>query len=189
MKKIFIIECNPKEHSAKQEFVDTYIDEAKSLGHEVKKVNVYNIDVSFLKFNGNEMDTSLPDDLKQAQENIVWADQIVFVYSLWCFNIPAALKSFIERTFQCGITWQMGKNGPEPVTKDKTSVIIQSYGMPYFFMKYFLGDIPFKFWQVLLTKWCGFKIVKRFDFDMIDSVPEKRKQKWIKDIKKFVAKL
>lgn len=188
MKKIFIITSNPKEHSLKDEYIQTYIDEAKKLGHEVRSVNLYDLNIDYLRINENGSPEQLSEELKHAQDNIVWADQVVFVYSLWCFNIPAILKSFIERVFQADIIWKFGKMGPEPIMKNKTAVIIQSYSMPYFSMK-LLGDISFKYWKVLLDKWCGFKIVKRFDFDMIDSVSEKRKQKWIKDIKKFVSKI
>lgn len=189
MKKIFVIECNAKEHSKKEVYVQTYIDEAKKCGHEIRTVNLYDLDIDYLRFKGDEMDSSLTDELKQAQDNLVWADQLVFVYPIWHFAIPAILKSFLERTFTCNVMWKMGKMGPEPVLRNKTAVIMQSYDTPYFVMKYFLGDVPFKFLKVLLDRWCGFKIVKRFDLDGIFSVSEKKKQKLIKDIKKFIAKL
>lgn len=187
-KKIFVILANPKEHSLKEVYVQTYIEEAKKYGHEVREVNLYDLNIDYLRFEGDAPSSSLTEELKQAQDNLVWANQIVFVYPLWCFAIPAILKAFIERTFTNGIVWKFGKFGPEPVYKDKTAVIIQSYSMPYIGMK-MLGDVPFKFWHVLIEKWCGIKIAKRFDLEMIDSVPEKRKQKWLTEIKKFVAKL
>lgn len=189
MKKIFVIECNPKEHSKKEVYIQTYIEEAKKCGHEVRTINLYDLDIDYLRFKGDEGDYSLTDELKQAQDNLVWADQLVLVYPIWHFAIPSILKCFLERTFTRNVMWKLDKMGPKPIFKDKTAVIIQSYDMPYVCMKYFLGDVPFKFWKVLLSQWCGFKIVKRFDFDGISSVSERRKQKWIKDIKKFIAKL
>lgn len=189
MKKIFVIEVNPKkEQSKKQIYIQTYIEEAKKCGHVVRYVNLYDLNIDYLRFNGEEADWSLTEELKQAQDNLIWADQLVIVYPLWDFAIPAILKAFIERTFTSEKLWKIGKRGPEPVQKNKTSVIIQSYSMPYFLMKHILGDIPFKYWKVLLEGWCGYKIEKRLDLDIIDNVTEKRKQKWIKDIKKFVSK-
>lgn len=189
MKKIFVITCNAKEHSQKEVYVQTYIDEAKKYGHDVRNINLYDLDIDYLRFKGDEMDCSLTDELKQAQDNLVWADQLVIVYPIWHFAIPSILKCFLERTFTRDVMWKLGKMGPEPVLKNKTAVIMQSYDMPYFVMKHILGDVPFKFWKVLLSQWCGFKITKRFDLYCINSVSEKTKQKWIKDIKKFVAKL
>lgn len=186
--KIFVIECNPKEHSSKDAYVKAYLEEAKTKGHEVRVINLYDFDIEFLKFSGEKPDSTLTFELKQAQEDILWADQIVFVYSIWWYGIPAILKGFIDKTFREGVVASMGKHGPEPLLKDKTAVIMQSYDMPFIYMK-MLGDLPMKWWKVVLTKWCGVKIIKRFDFEMISSVSEKRKQKWIKDVKNFVAKL
>lgn len=188
MKKIFVIQCNPKEHCLKEEYVNAYIETAKSNGHDVKMVNLYDLNIAYLIFNGEKPDSTLTPELKQAQDNILWADQIVFVYSIWWLGIPAILKAFIDKTFREGIVASLGKFGPIPLLKGKTAVIMQSYEMPYIGMKS-LGDLPMKWWKIVLTKWCGIKIVKRFDFEMISSVSEKRKQKWVKDIKNFVAKL
>lgn len=191
MKKIFVITCNPKEHSQKEEYVRTYVDEARKCGHEVREVNAYDLNIDFLRYDKekNDFDYSLTDELKQAQDNLIWADQLVFVYPIWELSIPPILSTFISKVFSEGIAAEMSPNGPKPLMKHKTAVIMQSYSMPYFFMRYFYNDIPMKWWKVVLSDWCGPKIIKRFDLDMIDNVPEKRKQKWIKDIKKFVAKL
>jgi len=187
--KIFMIICNPKEHSSKDAYVQTYIEEATMRGHEVRTINVYDYDIDYLRANGDEMDYSLPSELKQAQDNLIWANQLVFVYPVWCLSIPALLKSFMDRVFAEGVAAEYSDRGPKPLMKDKTAVIMHSYSMPCVAMKYFYGDILMKWWKVVLTDWCGPKIVKRFDFDMIDDVSEKRKQKWINDVKKFVAKL
>lgn len=189
MKKIFVIQCNPKEHSLKEEYVNAYIETAKNNGHNIKIVNLYDLDIAYLNFSGEKLDTTLTPELKQAQDNILWADQLVFVYPVWCLGIPAIMKAFIERVFQEDVVCKYSEMGPSPLLKDKTAVIMQSYSMPSFFMKYYYGDIPMKWWNIVLTKWCGPKIIKRFDFDMLENVSEKKKQKWIKDIKKFVAKL
>ena len=189
MKKIFVIVCNPKQHSEKELYVQTYIEEAQKNGNEVRTVNLYDLDIDYLRANGDKIDNSLTPELRQAQDNVVWADQLVFVYPIWWLAIPALLKSFIERVFVEGVVSHEGKMGPKPLMKGKTAVIMQSYSMPYFYMKYFCHDVVMKWWKVVLTNWCGPKIVKRFDFDLIDSVSEKRKQKWVNDVKKFVKTL
>lgn len=187
--KIFMIICNPKEHSSKEKYVNIYIEEAVKAGHDVRLVNVCDLNINFLNFNKDQPDDNLTPELQSAQDNVLWADQLVFVYPIWWLGIPASLKCFIEKVFRAGVVSNMGKCGPEPLLKGKTAVIMQSYDMPYWCMKYLYSDVPMKWWKVVLEKWCGPKIVKRFDFDMIGSTPEKKKQKWIKDIKKFVAEL
>ena len=135
MKKIFVITYQPKEKSDKEEYINTFIEESKKAGNEVKILNIHDIEIEYLKFNGNVPDTELTPELKESQNNILWADQIVLVYSVWCLNIPAKLKTFIERIFQADILVGYGKMGPEPILKNKTLVVMQSYAMPCFFMK------------------------------------------------------
>lgn len=189
--KIFMIICNPKEHSSKEEYVQTYIQEAQRLGHEVRTVNVYDLKIDFLRFDAekNDFDYSISDELKESQNNLIWADQLVFAYPVWELAIPPILSTFIIKVFAEGIAAEMSSMGPKPLLKNKTAVIMHSYSMPSFFMKYFYGDVLMKWWKIILTDWCGPKIIKRFDFDMIDNVPEKRRIKWVKEVKKFVAKL
>lgn len=188
MKKIFVITYQPKEKSDKAEYVETYIQEAKKHGNEIRIVNIHDLNIEYLKIEGKSPDLILSKELKEAQDNILWADQIVLVYPVWCMGLPAKLKAFIERVFQENVLVGYGKMGPEPIVKNKTMVIIQSYAMPYFFMKYFYGDLPYKMLKVIFSNWCGFKIAKRFDFDVIENVSEKKRQKWLKKIRKFVAK-
>lgn len=187
-KNIFVIISNPKEHSKKDVYVQTYVEEAKKFGHDVRVVNLYDLNIDYLRFNGDVPEDSLTPELKQAQDNILWANQIVFVYPIWWYAIPAILKAFIDKVFTEGVVANMGKMGPEPLLKGKTAVIMQSYDMPLIGMK-MLGDLPFKFWKIVLTSWCGIKIEKRFDFDMIGVAGEKKQQKWINDVKKFVSKI
>lgn len=188
---IYMIICNPKEHSSKEDYVKTYIEEAKKNGHEVRSINVYDLKIDFLRFDNEkgDFDYSLSDELKQQQDNLIWANQLVFVYPVWELSVPPILQTFLAKIFAEGIAAEMSEGGPKPLMKSKTAVIIHSYSMPYFYMKYFCGDLVMKWWKVILTDWCGPKIIKRIDLDMIDSVSEKRKSKWIKDIKKFIWKL
>lgn len=188
MKKIFMITYQPKEKSDKEEYINTFIDESKKAGNEVKILNIHDIEIEYLKLNGNTINQELTPELKDAQSDILWADQIVLVYSVWWLNVPAKLKAFIERIFQVDILLGYGKMGPKPILKNKTLVVIQSYSMPFYVMKYFYNDIPFKFIKVVFEDWCGFKIVKRFDIDMTENINEKNRKKFINEIKKFAAK-
>lgn len=196
MKKIFIITCNPGKESKRTPYIDAYIEEVKKNGHEVRILNIYDLKIDYLNglddkslyLNIKNKD-SLTEELKEAQDNIVWADQIVLSYPVWWLGIPAKLKSFFERVFQVGIIIDYDKSGLVKILKNKTVVIIQSYNMPYFIMKYMCQDIPFKYLKIILSDWCGFKIEKRFDFDSIENISQSKKQKWLNEIQKFASKV
>lgn len=189
MKKIFIITYNPKEKSLKEPYIQAYIIAAKKAGNEVRTLNLHRIKIDYLKFKGDISSGELTPELSQARENMIWADQVVMVYSVWCVSLPAKFKAFIERVLEDGTLMEMGLRGPRPTTKGKTAVIMQSYNMPYFVMKYLRGDIPFKTLQVIFSKWCGFKIEKRFDFAGISFASEYQKQKWMKEVMSFASSI
>ncbi len=189
MKKIYLINANAKKESLKAPYVNAYIEEAEINGNVVKTVNIYDLDVDFLSFDGNEIVNELSQDLKHVQQNILWADQIVLVYPIWCMAMPAKLKALLERVFQDGVLLEMTERGPVPLLKNKTMVVIQSYTMPVFYMKYFCGDLPFKFLKIVMDQWCGFKIEKRFDFGCIEYASNNKKKKWESSIRKFASRI
>lgn len=196
MKKIFVITCNPNKESKRTPYIDAYIEEVKKNGNEVRILNIYDLKIDYLNglddkslYLDMKNKDSLTEELKEAQDNIVWADQIILSYPVWWLDIPSKLKSFFERVFQVGTIIDYDKSGLVKILKNKTVVIIQSYNMPYFIMKYMYQDIPFKYLKIILSDWCGFKIEKRFDFDNIENISESKKQKWLKDIKKFASKV
>ena len=188
MKKIFVLTYQPKEKSDKEVYLNTFIEESKKAGNEVRFLNIDDIEVDYLKFENNLPTKDLTLELKEAQDNIIWADQLVLVYSVWCMGVPAKLKSFIERVLQEDVVVGYGKMGPEPILKNKSMVLMQSYAMPKFGMKYFYNDLTYKFVKIVFESWCGFKIVKRFDIDLTENIPEKNHKKFISEIQKFCSK-
>lgn len=190
MKKIFVITGSPKgEDSLALPFVKKYIETAKNVGNEVKMVDSYKLEFDFLQYKDGKFDNSLTPELKEVQDNILWADQIVFVYPLWEGSLPAKLKALLERVLQLGIFFEYSKTGPKGLIKNKTAVIIQSYSAPAFFIKYLKGDAGYRTLKDNSLDYCGIRTEKRFDFDLIDTMDEKTKQKRLKEIEIFASKI
>jgi len=66
------------------------------------------------------------------QDDIRWAQHLVFVYPMWQFGIPALLKGFGERALVPGFAYaQAGKNPLQlGLLKGRTARLIQTMGMP-----------------------------------------------------------
>lgn len=183
MKKIFVVFCNPKQNSFSESIANSYAEGAKKSKKDVRCVNLYNIDVSYFNY-----DKELTADIKAFQENILWADEVIFIYPVWWFSIPAKLKSIIERTFMEGVVAKKNPNGfPIPMLKGKKAVIIQTYDMPEFVMRYFAGDLSYKLMKSILGL-TGIKIAKRIDFSMLGGSSDKNRKKYLKKVEIFAAK-
>lgn len=183
MKKVFIIVCNPKKESFSTAITNSYISGAKKTNNEIRLINVYTLEVNYFNFNAE-----LTAELKEFQDNILWADELVFVYPVWHLSIPAKLKSIIEQTFQKDVVAKFSEKGyPIPLLKGKTATIIQTYDMPEFIMKYFGGDMPYNLIKGILNL-CGIKVRKRFDFGQVISSSIQKRENWLKKIEKFASK-
>lgn len=175
MKKVLIMFCNPKKGSFSEAIANSYREGTLEGNNEVKSVNVYDLDVSYYS-----LEQTLAPHLQALQSDLLWADNIVFVYPVWCLGIPAKLKSLIEMTFQ-------SNGSPLTELKGKSAVVIQTYGMPEFVMRYLMGDVSYKMLHGIF-KFCGIKVQKRFDLGQIAASTESKRCIWLNRIKKYASK-
>ncbi|WP_348630216.1 NAD(P)H-dependent oxidoreductase, partial [Mesorhizobium sp. M7A.F.Ca.US.002.01.1.1] len=54
---------------------------------------------------------TVPDELKDAVEAVVWADHILFVFPLWLGTMPAMLKAFLEQVMRPGTAFAYPDKG------------------------------------------------------------------------------
>ena len=57
------------------------------------------------------------------QQDILWADHLVFVYPNWWSTVPALLKGLIDRMFVPGFAFKYRENSPfwDKLLKGKTA--------------------------------------------------------------------
>ncbi|MDC8914142.1 NAD(P)H-dependent oxidoreductase [Metamycoplasma hyosynoviae] len=132
MKKIYIIMSHPTVDSFNGKLAEAYRKKLETLNYEVRQTNLID-----LKFDLNLRKTSkLEPDLIKAQEDIKWADEIIFFYPLWWGNFPALLKGFIDRVFIPGFSHKYHKNNPlwDKLLKGKTARIFRTCDAPNWFI-------------------------------------------------------
>ena len=105
-KKIFVLNGHPREASLSATFAQTYADAAQGEGHEVRVMNV--------------------GDLEGVLQSIEWADHVVLTSPMWWGGLPAKLKGLIDRSFLPGRTFDT-KSGkfPKPMLKGRTARVIR----------------------------------------------------------------
>ena len=102
-------------------------------GHTVRFNDLYRTDfdpkLGFKDFEqwGNG---KVPADVKAMQEDIAWADGLVFVYPNWWNGRPALLKGYIDRVYTKGFAWDFGPNGLEGKLKGKQTLVAVTSGTP-----------------------------------------------------------
>jgi NAD(P)H dehydrogenase (quinone) len=71
----------------------------------------------------------LVPDIRAEQEQLQWAEGLVFIYPLWWFDRPAILKGWFDRVFTNGFAFRYGPEGYQGLlTHEKALVIVTTGG-------------------------------------------------------------
>ena len=110
MKKIFILLGHPNNDTLSGHFADVYEREARAAGHEVKRLNIADLQFDPILHKGYNVIQELEPDLKSIQADITWCDQFVLIYPNWWGGMPSLLQGFWDRTFMPHFAFHMHKN-------------------------------------------------------------------------------
>ncbi len=107
---------------------------AEDGGHEVKRIDVAQLEFPILRTKDDFEKGVAPDAIKQAQATISWADHLVILYPLWLGSMPALLKAFLEQVLRPGFAFEYQKSGgiAKKLLTGRSARIVVTMGMPAF---------------------------------------------------------
>ncbi|MCM5509997.1 MULTISPECIES: NAD(P)H-dependent oxidoreductase [Vibrio] len=185
MKKILVINANPKSSSLCHALAEHYAESA-SVRHEVKTIHTGGMNFQPDLSEGYDKLMPLEADLIQFQEKISWADHIVIVTPVWWGTVPAKFKGIIDRTFLSGFAfkYEAGKTLPKKLLKGKTSELIITLDTPVFWYKWVQGNPIYHHLKRTILDFAGIKNLSTlFLGPVIHSKPENR-EKWVKKVQR-----
>jgi len=134
-KRILIIQAHPdasRPHLA-HSLAAAYAQGAEGAGHTVRQVVLAKLDFPLLRSQQEWEECSVPASLKPAQDDIGWAQHIVFFFPLWLGDMPALLKGFLEQVARPGFAIIREKGGSPWGNKGLTgrsARVVVTMGMP-----------------------------------------------------------
>lgn len=134
-KRILIIQAHPdlSEPHLCDALAASYAKGAEAVGHVVRHVNLAALDFPLLRSQKDWEHGTVPASLKSAQEDIGWAEHIVFFFPLWLGDMPALLKGFLEQVARPGFAILREKGGKPWGSKGLTgrsARVVVTMGMP-----------------------------------------------------------
>lgn len=164
-KKVFILLGHPDNDSFNWTLADEYMRGAEEAGHEVRRMNIDEMEFDPILRQGYRTIQELEPDLKAFQENVSWCDHFVIFYPTWWSTMPALLKGIFDRAWLPGFAYKFtGDFSWKKLQKGKTArVVITSDNIP--FAQYVLfGDTSNEISRAILG-FAGFKVrVKKFGY-------------------------
>jgi NAD(P)H dehydrogenase (quinone) len=165
MKKIFILLGHPDSDSFNCTLADEYQRGAEAAGHEVRRMNIGEMQFDPVLRHGYRSVQFLEPDLKSFQENVNWCEHFVIFYPSWWSTMPALLKGIFDRAWLPGFAYKFtGEFSWEKLQKGKTArVVVTSDTIP--FAQWILfGDTTNEISKGILG-FAGFKAkVKKFGY-------------------------
>lgn len=170
------------------ELATHYAHEAQAAGHEVRSLNIGDLQFDPILHKGYKEIQALEPDLLQVQENMKWADHFVLIYPLWWAGMPALLKGMWDRMYIPGFAFHFWKNGMgwDKLLKGKTArVIITSKNWPIVERMLF-GDFKNEIGKAILG-FGGYK-VRITEIGRAEHMEESKKNSWMKAVGKLARK-
>lgn len=185
MKKILLINGNPKQSSLCHSLCDHYETSANTHGN-VRRYNLsamdFNADLTF----GYDHILTLEPCLQDFTDALLWADHIVMIAPIWWGGIPSKLKGLLDRTFLPGTTFKFeGDNPfPTPLLKGKTGRIVLTMDTPHELLQQQAQPVLLQLGRYTL-EYCGVKLNGVNLFGSVIASDIKQKADWFETIKRL----
>lgn len=177
MKKILVVQGNPRLDSFCGALADAYAHEAAQAGAEVKRLNLSELSFDPILREAYLRDTPLEPDLQRAQQWIQESQHLVFVYPVWWGSMPALLKGFVDRTFLPGFAFKYRKDSSlwDRLLVGRSARMILTMDAPLWYNALIYRKCSERAMKAAVLEYSGIKPVRVTAFGQIrKSTPEQR---------------
>jgi len=190
-KKILMIQGHPCSDSYCFALAQAYKQTAIASGAEVREIVVKD-----LAFNlhppeySHKQKPPLEPDLVKVQQEMQWAEHLVFVYPTWWGTMPTLLKGFIDRVFTSGFAFQYRQNSVwwDQLLQGKSARLIVTMDTPPWYYRFVYGQPGHLAMKNTVLEFCGIKPVKISAFGSIKSSTLKQRQQWLQQVENLGQK-
>jgi len=129
--KVLIVFTHPNPQSFNHALLENVAAGLKEAGHEVRIKDLYqeNFD-PILKADdlASLQKGVIPPKIKAEQDQLLWAEGLVFIYPLWWFDRPAMLKGWFDIVLTNGLAFEYSSEGATGLLKHQRALVIITAG-------------------------------------------------------------
>jgi len=185
--KILLINGHPDKESYNFALADAYKKGVAESDAELREIQICELDFEPNLQYGYRKRTELEPDLKNAQELLLWADHLVWIYPVWWGSVPAIMKGFLDRVLLPGYAFKKREESPwwNRYLTGKTARIICTMDQPPWYYRIRYGAPSHHAIKRLTLQFCGIKKVKITSIGPIRLSEESFRLKWLIKIEKL----
>lgn len=190
MRSILIIQGHPDDSSRHfcHALAEAYCQGAESGGHSISELRIGALDFPLLRSEAEWNEGKAPEALLPAQELILAADHLVFVYPVWLGTMPALMKGFLEQIFRPGFAFdeaaRKGPGGVRPL-KGKSARVIVTMGMPGFLYSWFYRAHGYRYFKRNILHFLGIQPVRHSFVGLAGAARDTGRRRWLVRIRKL----
>lgn len=184
-KRIAIIQGHPDPagHHLLNAMAGAYAEAAARAGHEVRRIEVARLDFPFLRTQADFETGELPPALRQARDDMRWAEHWVFLFPLWHGTMPALLKAFLEHVFRPGFAMEYReKSFPRRLLAGRSARIVVTMGMPVMLYRWYFGAYGVRSFERSMLGFAGIKPIRE-SFYGLTLADDKKRARWIEEMR------
>jgi putative NADPH-quinone reductase len=184
MAKIAIIIGHPQGQTLCEALAQAYERGARAAGHEVKLFALGSMRFDPILRGGYRTEQPLEPDLQAAYDWMAASEHWVWVFPLWCGDMPALMKGFIERILQPDLMRRRGtdKEMNWRIFPSKSARLVMTMGMPVLFYRFWYGANTLRLLKRNILHFIGVKPVRETLYGMVSDVPTDKRLQWLKDM-------
>ena len=170
---------------------DAYAQGARDAGHNVRTVQVAQLDFPLLRSQQDWEHGALPASLRGAQDAIGWCEHVVIVFPLWLGDMPALLKGFLEQVARPGFAFSQGKDGNPFGAKGlagRSARVVVTMGMPALVYRLYFRAHSVRSLERNILGFVGFAPVHETLVGMVGTMDAAAAGKWTAKMRALGAK-
>lgn len=183
--KHLVILCHPSPASFNRAIADSVEAVSGALGHDTRCRDLYGIAFNPI-LSRADMDSAVeavPQDVRQEQEFISWADMLTFVYPVWWAGMPALLKGYIDRVFCQGFAYRLQADSAQGLLEGKKVLIFNTTGLPSsVYTSQGMHQAMAMTTDTGIFELCGMEVLHHAFFGSMDQVPEEVRKSYLGEV-------
>jgi putative NADPH-quinone reductase len=189
-KRILLIQGHPEatpQHLC-HALAAAYAEGAREAGHEVRSVNVAELDFPLLRSQHDWEQGTLPATLKDAQDAMGWAQHLVLFFPLWMGDMPALLKGFVEQVARPGFAFEYSENRASFVKKGllgRSARVVVTMGMPALVYRWYFRAHSVKSLERNILGFAGIAPVNETLVGSVGNLKPQDAQNWLAKMRRL----
>ena len=182
-KKILIVQGHPD--SGRPHFnhalAEAYADGARAAGHSLRTVDVAALDFPLLRSKAEWDHGALPAVLVPVQQDIAWAEHLVFFFPLWLGGMPAVLKGLLEQVARPGFALSPFREGslPQKLLTGRSARLVVTMGMPALVYRWYFRAHSLKALERNILGFVGIAPIGETLIGSVEGLDEAQRRGWL----------